>query len=88
MEIERAREDVVVAASAGLSTVAVALTSNLVSGVTVGTLPSLAPLAVYVAYLFTRKGGPYGSIDTPRNWAVLAVAVGVVVLAIGTTGAI
>ena len=88
MEIERAREDVLVAASAGLSTVVVALLSRFVSGVAVGTLPALAPLAVYLAYLFTRKGGPYGSIDTPRNWAVLAVAVGVVVLAIGTTGAI
>ncbi|MFC5278532.1 hypothetical protein ACFPM1_07155 [Halorubrum rubrum] len=83
MEIERAREDVVVAASAGLSTVAVALLSSFVSGVTVGTLPSLAPLAVYLAYLFTRKGGPYGSVDTPPNWAALAVAVGVAVLAVG-----
>jgi hypothetical protein len=88
MEIERAREDVVVAASAGLSTAAVALLSSLVSGITVGSLPSLAPLAVYFAYLFTRKGGPYGPIDTPRNWAALAVAVGVVVLGVGTTGAI
>ncbi|GAA0508402.1 hypothetical protein SAMN04488066_11153 [Halorubrum aquaticum] len=84
MEIERAREDVLVAASAGISTVAVAVLSSVVPGVSVGTLPSLAPLAVYLAYLFTRKGGPYGSIDAPRNWATLAVVVGVVVLAAGT----
>ncbi|SMO78823.1 hypothetical protein [Halorubrum cibi] len=84
MEIERAREDVLVAAGAGLSTVAVAVLSSLVSAVSVGTLPSLAPLSVYVAYLFTRKGGPYGSIDAARNWAVLAVVVGIVVLALGT----
>lgn len=82
MEIERAREDVLVAAAAGIATIAVAVLSSLVSGIAVGTLPALAPLAVYVAYLFTRKGGPYGSIDAPRNWALLAIVVGLVVLLI------
>ena len=84
MEIERAREDVLVAAAAGVTTVAVAVLSSLVSGVAVGTLPALAPLAVYFVYLFTRKGGPYGSLDTPHNWAGLAVAVGVAVIVIAT----
>ncbi|RAW44852.1 hypothetical protein DQW50_11830 [Halorubrum sp. 48-1-W] len=84
MEIERAREDVLVATSAAVTTVLVAVISSLVSGVAVGTLPALAPLAVYFVYLFTRKGGPYGSLDTPRNWAALAVAVGVVVLVTAT----
>lgn len=84
MEIERAREDVLVATSAAVTTVIVAVISSLVSGVAVGTLPALAPLAVYFVYLFTRKGGPYGSLDTPLNWAALAVAVGVVVLVTAT----
>ena len=80
MEIERAREDLLVAASAGATTVAVAVLSSVTAAVSVGTLPTLAPLAVYAAYLFSRKGGPYGSLDGPRNWAIAAVVVGVAVL--------
>jgi hypothetical protein len=80
MEIERAREDLLVAASAGATTVAVAVLSSVTAAVSVGTLPTLAPLAVYAAYLFSRKGGPYGSLDEPRNWAIAAVVVGVAVL--------
>jgi len=45
-----------------------------------GTLPTLAPLAVYAVYLFSRKGGPYGALDEPRNWAVAAALVGVIVV--------
>jgi len=80
MEIERAREDLLVAASAGATTVAVAVLSSLIDAVSVGTLATLAPLAVYAVYLFSRKGGPYGSLDEPRNWAIAAVLSGVVVL--------
>ena len=58
MEIERAREDLVVAASAGATTIALALLSGVVGLVDVSTVPTLAPLAVYAAYLFSRKGGP------------------------------
>ena len=83
MTIERAREDVAVAASACLASVVVAVASSLVSAITVETLPALVPIVVYVAYRFSRKGGPYGSIDTPRNWAVLALVAGAVVLAVG-----
>ncbi|OYR39045.1 hypothetical protein DJ82_11460 [Halorubrum sp. Ib24] len=79
MEIERARDDLVVAASAGATTVAVAVLSGVAGVVEVGTLPTLAPIAVYAAYLFSRKGGPYGPLDEPRNWAVAAALVGVVV---------
>ncbi|MUW13548.1 hypothetical protein GJ633_01950 [Halorubrum sp. CBA1125] len=81
MEIERARDDVLVAAAAGGTTIAIALLSGVVGVVEVATLPTLAPLAVYAAYLFSRKGGPYGPLDDPRNWAVTAVLAGVVVLA-------
>lgn len=82
MEIERAREDAVVAASAGGTTIAVALLSAAVGVVDVDTLPTLAPLAVYATYLFSRKGGPYGRLDTPRNWAITAALVGVAVVAL------
>lgn len=80
MEIERAREDLLVAASAGATTVAVAVLSSVTAAVSVGTLPTLAPLAVYAVYLFSRKGGPYGSLDEPRNWAIAAVVVGAAVV--------
>jgi len=80
MEFERARDDLVVAASAGATTVAVALLSGVAGVVEVGTLPTLAPIAVYAAYLFSRKGGPYGPLDEPRNWAIAAALVGVVVV--------
>ena len=79
MEIERAREDALVAAVAGAATVAVALLSSFTAAVSAATLPTLAPLAVYALYLFTRKGGPYGSFDTARNWAAAAAVVGGIV---------
>jgi hypothetical protein len=81
MEIERARDDLVVAASAGGATIAIALLSGVAGVVDVPTLPTLAPLVVYAGYLFSRKGGPYGPLDRPRNWAAVAVLVGVVVVA-------
>jgi len=80
MEIERAREDAVVAASAGGTTVVIALLSGIAGVITVDTLPTLVPLAVYAVYLFSRKGGPYGAFDTARNWALAAALSGVVVL--------
>jgi len=82
MEIERARDDLVVAASAGSATIVIALLSGVAGVLNVSTLPTLAPLVVYYAgYLFSRKGGPYGSLDRPRNWATAAVLVGVLVVA-------
>ncbi|GAB7008213.1 hypothetical protein [Halorubrum trueperi] len=85
MELERAREDVVVAASAGATTIALALLSGVVGVVQVATLHTLAPLAVYAVYLFSRKGGPYGPFDRPRNWALAAVVVGIAVIVASTT---
>ncbi|ACM56406.1 hypothetical protein [Halorubrum lacusprofundi] len=81
MEIERARDDLVVAASAGSATIVIALLSGVAGVLNVSTLPTLAPLVVYAGYLFSRKGGPYGSLDRPRNWATAAVLVGVLVVA-------
>ena len=82
MEIERAREDALVAGVAGAATVAIALLSSYTAVVSVPTLPTLAPLAVYALYLFSRKGGPYGAVDTARNWAIAAAVVGVLVVAV------
>ena len=81
MEIERARDDLLVAASAGATTIGIAVLSGVAGVVEVGTLPTLVPLAVYAAYLFSRKGGPYGPLDEPRNWAAAAALAGVVVVA-------
>jgi hypothetical protein len=81
MDIERAWGDLLVAASAGATTVAIAVLSDVVAVVDVATLPTLAPIAVYALYLFSRKGGPYGSFDEPRSWAVAAALAGVVVAA-------
>ncbi|SDF59311.1 hypothetical protein SAMN04488067_1064 [Halorubrum xinjiangense] len=80
MEIERAREDALVAGVAGAATVAIALLSSFTGVVSAATLPTLAPLAVYALYLFSRKGGPYGAFDAARNWAVAAAVVGALVL--------
>ncbi len=79
MEIERARGDLLVAASAAGATIVLAVVSRGIEAVTLGTLPTLAPLGVYLAYLFSRKGGPYGTMDTPRNWAVAAILAGLLV---------
>ncbi|OYR80336.1 hypothetical protein DJ71_15095 [Halorubrum sp. E3] len=60
---------------------AIALLSGVAGVVEVSTVPTLAPLLVYAGYLFSRKGGPYGSLDRPRNWAATAVLVGSIVVA-------
>jgi len=82
MEIERAREDVIVAGAGALTTVLIAVLSSTGVVGSIGPLATLAPVFVYFVYLFSRKGGPYGSWDVARNWAVLAALVGVVVLVI------
>lgn len=83
MEIERARGDALVAAAAAGATIALALLSSRLPSVSLGRLATVVPLGVYAAYAFTRKGGPYAAVDTPRNWALAALLVGVTVLAVG-----
>ncbi|WP_348609129.1 hypothetical protein [Halobaculum rarum] len=75
MDLSDAREDLAVAAAAALGALALTLGLDFLGGVSVSTPARLAPVVVYFAYLFTRKGGPYGSFDTPRNWTVLVVVV-------------
>jgi hypothetical protein len=86
MNLEDAREDVIVAAAAAVSTVAVAVIGRVVPAADPGTVPSLAPIGVYLLYLFTRKGGPYTALDTVRNWSLLAVVSALVALGYGLLG--
>lgn len=80
MEIQRAREDLTVAGAAAGMTVALAVGSRLGLLTDIGALATLLPVYVYFAYLFSRKGGPYGRWDTARNWAIAAIGVGLVAL--------
>jgi len=73
MDFDSVHEDVAVAAAAAGCLVALALADRFVLGADPGPLVELVPAYVYFAYLFTRKGGPYASVDTPRNWALLVV---------------
>ena len=75
MEFDSVRDDLLVAGVAAACAVGLTLSLVVVGGVAVPLPLRTAPLAVYFAYLFSRKGGPYGSVDTPRNWAVLTVLV-------------
>lgn len=77
MEIERAREDLVVAGSAAGTTVILVLLTRIELFASIGTFAMLAPLVVYFAYVFSRKGGPYGTWDTAQNWAIAALGVGI-----------
>lgn len=85
MEFERAREDLLVAVTGASATILLTIGSNLIPAVSAGTAESLAPLGVYAAYRFSRKGGPYGDLDTARNWAILTGVVGVVALVLAAT---
>ncbi|UIO98858.1 hypothetical protein Hbl1158_09960 [Halobaculum sp. CBA1158] len=75
MDLADVREDLIVAGTAALGAVVLAVGVDLLAGIPVSTPARLAPLVVYFAYLFTRKGGPYAAVDTPRNWTVLVVLV-------------
>ncbi|SEH43448.1 hypothetical protein SAMN05192561_1011033 [Halopenitus malekzadehii] len=86
MDLEDAREDVIVAAVAAVSTIAVAVVGRLVPVTDPGTVPTLAPIGVYLLYLFTRKGGPYTALDTVRNWGLLAVASAFAAIGYGILG--
>ncbi|SNR23839.1 hypothetical protein [Halorubrum vacuolatum] len=80
MKIERAREDLVVAGSGAGATVVLAILSSVGLVGEISSIAMLAPVFVYFAYLFSRKGGPYGSWDLARNWAILAILVALGVL--------
>ena len=75
MELDSVRDDLLVAGVAAGCAVALTVTLVVVAHVAVPVWLRAAPIVVYFAYLFSRKGGPYGSFDTPRNWAALTVAV-------------
>ncbi|MFC6614620.1 hypothetical protein ACFQAS_06565 [Halopenitus salinus] len=86
MDLDDAREDVTVAATVAVATVGVTLLVRFTAVPDPGTFHRLSPIAVYLAYLFTRRGGPYGELDTTRNWAILAVVVAVATIAYALLG--
>lgn len=75
MDLERARGDVLVAGTAAGCAIALAVGGEFLLETTIPTLYRLTPLLVYVAYAFTRKGGPYGRYDVPSTWVVLVLLV-------------
>jgi hypothetical protein len=81
MDIDSAKEDLLVAGGAAGTAVVVTVITEILLDANASLLLRAVPLYVYFLYVFTRKGGPYGSIDTPRNWAVLTVLSGIGVLA-------
>ncbi|MFA9518089.1 hypothetical protein ACERIT_12865 [Halopenitus sp. H-Gu1] len=80
MDLDDAREDVTVAATAAVATVVVTLLVRFSPLSDPGTILRLSPIGVYFVYLFTRRGGPYGELDTARNWAILTAVVALVAL--------
>ena len=82
MDLESAREDTIVAVAAAGTAVAVTAVTELVLALDTPLVVRAVPLFVYLFYRLTRKGGPYGSLDTPATWAVLAVASGVVTVVV------
>ena len=78
MDLDRAREDLLVAGVAAGCAVALTLGFEYGLAVSMPLQYRLTPLLVYVLYVFTRKGGPYGRYDTPETWAALAILVSVV----------
>ncbi|MEZ3114354.1 hypothetical protein RYH80_00235 [Halobaculum sp. MBLA0147] len=83
LDIESAKRDLVVAAAAAATAVLVTVVTEVVLGLGVSILLRAVPLYVYFLYRFTRKGGPYASIDTHRTWAVLAAVSGLAIVAYG-----
>ena len=68
-------DDATVALVAAGCTVGFTLLTAYVLGVDTGVAVRMAPLAPYFAYLFTRRADLPPSLDSPRNWSLLTVAV-------------
>lgn len=82
MDLESAREDTIVAVAAAVTAVAITVVTELVLELNTPLVVRAVPLFVYLLYRLTRKGGPYGSFDTPSTWAVVSVASGVVTVVV------
>lgn len=75
MDLERGRDDLIVAGVAAVC--AIVLTVSVTYGfeTAIPIYLRLSPLYVYVLYVFTRKGGPYSRFDTPPTWIGLTLLV-------------
>lgn len=82
MDLESTKEDTLVAGAAAGTAVAVTVVTELLLNLDAPLWLRALPLIVYLLYLFSRKGGPYGSLDTPRTWSLAAVASGLVAVAV------
>jgi hypothetical protein len=71
---EDAVDDVRVAAVAGGCTVALTLLLRVGLGRSVGTVPLLVPLVVYVAYLVVSRRDPPAPFDAVRTWVGVTLA--------------
>ena len=74
-------DDLTVALVAVACTVGFTLLTAYGLGVDTGVAVRMVPLAPYFAYLFTRRADLPESLDTPRNWSLLTVAVTLALLA-------
>ncbi|MFC4358931.1 hypothetical protein ACFO0N_13355 [Halobium salinum] len=68
-------DDVTIAAVASVCTVALHLLLARLVAPESSLLVRLAPLGVYFVYTFVHHGSGDSPFDTPRNWALLTVAV-------------
>lgn len=75
MDFSDVSDDLLVAVVAAVGALVLAVGLDALAGVPTSTPVRLAPIVAYFAYLFTRKGGPYAAVDTPRNWAILVALV-------------
>lgn len=78
MDLDRARDDLLVAGVAAGCAIALTLGFEYALSAPIPLQYRLTPLLIYVLYTVTRKGGPYGRYDTPKTWAILAVLVTIV----------
>ena len=86
MELDDAVADLRVAAVAGGCTVALTLLLRVGLDRSVGTVPLLVPLVVYVAYLVVSKRDPPAPLDAVRTWVGVTLTASLATLAVVLAG--
>ncbi|WP_138005996.1 hypothetical protein [Halalkalirubrum salinum] len=80
MDLAEAKQDAIVAAAAGGSTIALVVVLRMGLGADLPALVELSPLFVYFAYLFGRNAIPGELFERATPWAAIAVAVAIAVI--------